>query len=109
MRKILKIHGKGILHILDLKREFDPWEIYNQLEVFCAFVRVHSMPLSLMIGHERAAHLDKKFWYYVLTGQYGGKAADEDAKKYEEIISQSGDAQTCLKAFFDDLFTERLQ
>lgn len=104
MRKILKIHGKGILHILDLKREFDPWEIYNQLEVFCAFVRVHSLPLSLMIGHERAAILDKKFWYYVLTGQYCGKAADEDAKKHEEIISQSGDAQTCLKAFFDDLF-----
>lgn len=107
MRKILKIHGKGILHMLDLKREFDPWEIYKQLDVFCSFARIHSLPLSLMLGDERAAFLDKKFWYYILNGQYDEGDTAEDKKEYDAIISCSGDAETCLKLFFKDYLMRR--
>lgn len=64
----LKINGVPILNFMDLKRHFDPMDIYWHLEAFCGFAEVHCLPLSTLLTNKETAtkyvaqYLTKEFW-----------------------------------------------
>ena len=67
---MLKINGTMILNVLDLKNEFRPWSLYENLEEFTAFARVHCLPLISRIGGEedfsQAVYFSKSLWIEIL-------------------------------------------
>ncbi|MBE5798619.1 MAG: hypothetical protein E7321_01535 [Clostridiales bacterium] len=65
--------------MLDLKENFDPYQIDEQLEVFCRFAKTHSCPMKLMVGDEPALRLNKEFWYNYLCFPNNGEETTAEA------------------------------
>lgn len=69
---MLRLNGKPIWNIVDLKNEFSPTEIYRQKKDFLLFAKVHCMVLSTRLTDNRgdgyeACFLTKDFWYKILS------------------------------------------
>ena len=88
---MLKINGTVVLNVLDLKNEFRPWSLYENLEEFTAFARVHCLPLLSKIEGEdscrKAVCFNKKFWMEILEERedpqlWPAREAEVDLSQY---------------------------
>lgn len=70
MKKILKFNNIPIWNLVDLQREFSPMAALTQLKAYEEFVKVHCIPLPLMLENEderyEAYYLTKEFWKKIL-------------------------------------------
>ena len=75
MRRVLKVNNIPIWNLMDLQREFSPMAVYDRLQDFCSFARIHCVPLPQVLegkdppGLYTAKYFTKSFWYSILTRQ----------------------------------------
>lgn len=87
---MLKMRGHTILNWMDLKKYFDPWQAYRQLEEFCSFAEVHCVPLPFLIpspegGYERAEYLTKEMWRQLWEEDIEVES-EASWEQYEEVL-----------------------
>ncbi len=88
MRRVLKLNNIPIWNLMDLQREFSPMAVYDRLQDFCSFARIHCVPLPQVLegkdppGLYTAKYFTKSFWYSILTRQEW----PEDVASPEECV-----------------------
>lgn len=98
---MLRLNNKPIWNLTDLKREFDPIQLYNCRKEFEHFANVHCMVLSARLANDSdeacdAYYLTKDFWREILKSE---PEPEKDAKAFlweflnKKIEEELGDSR----------------
>lgn len=91
MNRILRINGEAILNFTELKKVFSPWLVFDVLQDFIYFSKIHCLPLSDIISPSDeteepyiAEYITKEFWLNILN--FNEKTFEGPVKSYFKYL-----------------------